>query len=304
MQMTYGFKSTLITLLLVVGLMAPAAFGQSLTSGDITGTVTDPTHAVVANAPVVLKSLDTGSLQTVTTNNSGFYRFSLLKPGNYQVTVNQSGFAEVQVAAPVLVGESTTRDITLSVTAKGVTVEVTGAIPVVDLTSASISTAFTQQEVALLPSAGGDITNIAQTAPGAQMNNTAGYGNFTVNGMPATSNLFTINGENDMDPYFNINNSGATNLTLGANEISEVSVIANPYSGQYGQLSGAQVSYVTKSGSNQFHGNAQYLWNGRVLNANDWISNSGINGVTPRPFANANQWSDSVGGPIRKDKTF
>lgn len=299
--MTYGFKSTLITLLLVVGLMAPAAFGQSLTSGDITGTVTDPTHAVVANAPVVLKSLDTGSLQTVTTNNSGFYRFSLLKPGNYQVTVNQSGFAEVQVAAPVLVGESTTRDITLSVTAKGVTVEVTGTVPVVDTTSASISTAFTQQEVALLPSAGGDITNIAQTAPGAQMNNTAGYGNFTMNGLPATSNLFTVNGENDMDPYFNINNSGATNLTIGSNEIQEATVVANPYSAEFGQLAGAQVISLTKSGTNNFHGNALYWWNGSNMNANDWMND---NGGFSKPRSNANQWATSVGGPVIKDKTF
>ena len=101
-----------------------------------------------------------------------------------------------------------------------------------------------------MPSAGGDITNIADTAPGAVVNGTGGYGNFTVNGMPATSNLFTVNGENDMDPYFNINNSGASNLTLGQNEIGEATVITNPYGGQYGQLAGAQVTYVTKSGTN------------------------------------------------------
>ena len=90
-----------------------------------------------------------------------------------------------------------------------------------------------------------------------------GFGNFTLNGLPATSNLFTVNGENDMDPYFNINNSGATNLTLGQNELEEATIIANPYAGQYGQLAGAQVSLVTKSGTNQFHGNALYWWNGR-----------------------------------------
>src|SRR5260370_3508910 len=107
-----------------------------------------------------------------------------------------------------------------------------------------------------------------------------------------------------MDPYLNINNSGATNLTAGQNELQEVSIVTNPYSGQFGQLSGAQVTYVTKSGSNSFHGNAQYWWNGRYLNANDWFNNSGINGVTPRPFANANQWADSIGGPIWKNHTF
>ena len=109
-----------------------------------------------------------------------------------------------------------------------------------------------------------------------------------------------------MDPYFNINNAGATNLTLGSNEIQEVSVVTNAYAGQYGQLSGAQVSYVTKAGTNNFHGNAQYWWNGRYLNANDffnkWTTPPGTK--NPAPFANANQWAGSVGGPIIKNKTF
>ncbi|MBV8808983.1 MAG: TonB-dependent receptor [Acidobacteriaceae bacterium] len=162
-------------------------------------------------------------------------------------------------------------------------------------------TTFSQTEMQLLPTAGGDITNIAFTSPGTVVNSMGGYGNFTTNGLPATSNLFTINGENDMDPYFNINNSGATNLTIGQNEIQEASVITNPYSGQYGQLSGAQVTYVTKSGTNQFHGNAAYLWNGRYLNANNWFNNAT---GTPRAFSNSNQWAASLGGPILKDRTF
>ncbi len=180
------------------------------------------------------------------------------------------------------------------------TIEVSESIPLLN-PEASSNTSFSAVEVALLPSAGGDITNIAFTAPGVVVNGMGGYGNFTVNGLPATSNLFTINGENDMDPYFNINNSGATNLTLGQNEVQEATVIANPYGGQYGQLSGAQVILVTKSGTNQFHGNAQYWWNGRYINANDWFNNAY---GAPTPFSNANQWADSIGGPIIKNKTF
>ena len=84
------------------------------------------------------------------------------------------------------------------------------------------------------------------------MNTGMGYGNFSSYGLPATSNLFTVNGENDMDPYLNLNNSGATNLTLGKNDVQEATVISNAYSGQYGQQAGAQVSYVTKSGTNQY----------------------------------------------------
>ncbi len=301
--MAFNFRSTLIAFLLVASLLAPAAFAQSLISGDIAGTVTDPSHAVVANATVELKSIDEGSTQSTKTNGNGAYKFSLLKPGKYQVTVKETGFSTMEVPVTVSVGQTSTTDISLTLSASAVTVEVTSAAPIVNTTSASIATPYSQQEVALLPNPGGDLTNIAQTSPGAQMNNTGGYGNFTMNGLPATSNLFTVNGENDMDPYFNINNSGATNLTIGSNEIEEVTVVANAYSGEYGQLSGAQVSYVTKSGTNKFHGNVQYWWNGKVMNSNNWM-NTNSDPITPKPFSNANQWAGSFGGPIIKNKTF
>ncbi|HTS38415.1 MAG TPA: carboxypeptidase regulatory-like domain-containing protein [Candidatus Solibacter sp.] len=289
-----------LLVLLTLSLATAPLFGQSLTTGSISGTVYDPSHAIVPNASVNLKSLDTGMTATATANSAGGFNFGLLKPGRYQITVKQAGFAEITQTMDVQVGQITKADIDL-VVAKGTeTVEVSGTAPLIN-TEPSTNTAFSEQQVAQLPSAGGDITNIADTAPGVVVNGTGGYGNFTANGLPATSNLFTVNGENDMDPYFNINNSGASNLTLGQNEISEATVITNPYGGQYGQLAGAQVTYVTKSGTNQFHGNAMYWWNGRMLNANDWMSN---NSGSPRPFSNANQWATSVGGPIIKNRLF
>jgi hypothetical protein len=293
------FPIVLVVLLAVCVATAPM-FGQSLTTGNINGTVTDPSHAVVPNATVNLKDLDNGSTASAATNANGTYNFGLLRPGKYLVSVKQGGFSEFAETIDVEVGQTSKVDVELSVAKGTETVEVSGTAPLIN-TEPSQNTAFTAEEVAQLPSAGGDITNIADTAPGAVVNGTGGYGNFTVNGMPATSNLFTVNGENDMDPYFNINNSGASNLTLGQNEIGEATVITQPYGGQYGQLAGAQVSYVTKSGTNQFHGNAMYWWNGRYLNANDWMSN---NSDSPRPFSNANQWATSFGGPIIKNKTF
>jgi hypothetical protein len=295
-----------LVVLLALSLLTAPLFGQSLTTGNITGSVYDPSHAIVPGAGVILKGLDTGSNAATTTNASGGYSFSLLRPGRYEIRVKQSGFAEVLETVEVEVGQTSKGDINL-VVAKGTeTVEVSGTVPLIN-TEPSNNTAFTQEEVAQLPSAGGDITNIADTAPGAVVNGTGGYGNFTVNGMPATSNLFTVNGENDMDPYFNINNSGASNLTLGQNEIGEATVITNPYGGQYGQLAGAQVTYVTKSGTNQFHGNAAYWWNGRYMNANDWMNIQGqaAAGQPNEPaFSNANQYAASFGGPIIKNKTF
>jgi len=287
-------------LIAALAALCTPVFAQSLLSGDIAGTVTDPSGAVMPGVSVTLKSTDTGAVQTATTNPSGAYRFSLLKPGHFTVTASQPGFEKVERAIEVAVGQIVAADLQLTLGSNTQTVEVLAAAPLVN-TEPSMNTAFTQVEVEELPSPGGDMTNIAQTVSGVIMNNTGGYGNFTINGLPATSNLFTVNGENDMDPYFNINNTGASNLTIGQNEVQEATVIANPYSGQYGQLAGAQVTYVTKSGTNQFHGNALYWWNGRDMNSNDFFNNE--YGVS-RPFSNANQYAASIGGPIRKNKTF
>ena len=103
------------------------------------------------------------------------------------------------------------------------------------------------------------------------MNTGSGYGNFSSFGVSATSNLFTLNGMYDNDPFLNLNNSGATNLLLGQNEVAEATVVTNGYSGQYGGFIGANVNYITKSGSNNWHGNANYFWNGRVMNANNYF---------------------------------
>ncbi|HXX16139.1 MAG TPA: carboxypeptidase regulatory-like domain-containing protein [Candidatus Eremiobacteraceae bacterium] len=276
---------------------ASVAAGQSLTLGSIAGRVTDPTGAVIAGANVSLKSLDTGEVQATATSAEGSYRFNLLKPGKYEVTVNVTGFAKTVQTTSVAVGQTSQVDVALELSKAAETIEVSGSAPLIS-TEPGIATSYTPEEVALLPAAGGDITTLAFTSPGVVVAPGTGYGNFTVNGLSGTSNLYTVNGENDMDPYFNINNSGATNLTLGSNEMQETTIVTNPYSGEYGQLSGAQVNYVTKSGTNSFHGNAQYWWNGRAMNSNDFISNAS---GAPRPFSNANQWAASIGGPIVKD---
>jgi outer membrane receptor for ferrienterochelin and colicin len=114
-----------------------------------------------------------------------------------------------------------------------------------------------QRQISEVPNPGNDLTYIAQTAPGAIMN-TEGYfgGNFSISGMPGTSNLFTINGMSFNDTSTNVNASGATNLTLGQNQIQEATIVSNGYSGQFGGAAGANINYITKSGGNNFHGNA------------------------------------------------
>ena len=282
-------------------IFAVSAFAQSSTTGGIAGVVTDPTGAVVANAKVSAKSYATGATLNATSNGEGYYRFSLLQPGTYTLTVNASGFETVSTKVLVSLNQISTANIPLVLGTKMETIEVSAST--VQIETADLTTGFSTEQIAQLPNPGNDLSAVAQTAPGVVMNTGGGFGNFSSFGLPATSNLFTLNGMNDNDPFLNLNNSGATNLLLGANDVHEASVVNNGYSPQYGQLAGAQINYITKSGSNQWHGNAVYYWNGRAMNANDYFNNAATP-ATKIPFDNVNQWAASFGGPLKKDKTF
>src|ERR1700693_2562614 len=275
---------------------------QSVVTGALNGTVTDPSGAVIVGATVTLTSTDTGASLTTQTSSSGGYSFGLVKPGRYTLVVLQTGFKQSTQAVDVALGETAVANVKLELGSGSVTVEVTGQGQLLQTENANISTSIETAEIENLPNPGGDLSNIAQTAPGVSMNTSgSGYGNFSAFGLPATANLFTINGNDYNDPFLNLNNSGASNLLLGSNEVQEVAVVSNGYTGQYGRQAGAQVDYTTKSGGNAFHGDAVYYWNGSALNANDTFLNAG---GQPRPFENNNQWAASLGGPIKKDKAF
>src|SRR5262249_34709924 len=201
----------------------------------------------------------------------------------------------------VSVGQITTTNLKLELGATSEVLEVTGAPPLVETENANLATTYSSAQLSQLPTPGGDVTSYAYSAPGITLNSAAGFGNFSSYGLPSTSNLFTTSGNDNMDPYLNLNNSGASNLSLGANELDQISVVQNGYTAQYGRQAGAQVNAATKSGTNSLHGNASYWWNGSKLNANDWFSN---NSGAPKPFANNNQWAASIGGPIIKNKLF
>ena len=299
--MDYGFKC--LVALFLTALFAVQMVGQSIVTGDLAGTVTDPSGAVVSSAEVTLKSPTEGTTLTTTTNAIGGFRFALLKPGEYKVSISEKGFKSVAQKVQVALGQVTTANVKLELGAQSEIVEVTGAPPLIQTENANISTSISQTQVDQIPNSGNDLTYIAQISPGVQMSSASGggYGNFTAFGLPATANLFTVNGNDEMDPYLNLNNSGATNLMLGKNEIQEAAVVSNGYTGQYGRQAGAQVDYATLSGSNSYHGNAMYWWNGRAMNANDWFANQA---AVARPFVNNNQYAARFGGPIKKDKAF
>jgi hypothetical protein len=278
---------------------APVAHAQSLVSGDITGTIEDPSGNAVSGATVKATSMDSGTVSTTTTSDTGAYRFSLLKPGRYTISASAAGFKATTTTAVVTTGQISTSNIRLTVGAATETVEVTAGAQLLQTDSAELSSQFQYEQLQSVPNPGGDITYVAQTSPGVVMNTGGGYGNFSVFGLPGTSNNFTMNGMQTNDPFLNLNNSGPSNLLLGLNDVQEVNIITNAYGVQFGSLGGAQVNAVSRSGANKFHGNASYWWNGRSMNANNWF-----NAGNPKPFSNSNQWAAAVGGPIVRDHTF
>ena len=286
-------------------LLPTLLLAQTTTTGELSGTVTDASGAVLPNAQVTLRSADSGTVHSTQTNSTGFYKFSLLQPGTYVVSAIAGGFTGSEKRVQIGLGSSAAVNMRLEVGTSHVTVEVNAADAGVETEDANLNTNYNTKQVETLPNPGNDLSAVAFTAPGAVVNTAGGAanggGNVEIYGLPATSNVFTVDGANYNDPYFNVNNSGATNLTLGLNEIQESAVVANGYSGAYGGAAGANINFVTKSGTNKFHGNAVYWWNGSSLNANNYFLNQQ---GQPRPFVNDNQFAGSIGGPIVKDKSF
>jgi hypothetical protein len=302
LRLTVSFIALLLLLPTVVS-------AQSVITGGLTGIVTDPSGSVIAGAAVNLKNQSTSEILSATTGPTGAYQFTLLKPGIYVISVSQTGFKQVTETVEVLLGQTALASVKLEVGASTETITVTEQGALLQTEDANISSNFDTNQIQNIPNPGGDITYVAQTAPGITMNNSTGggYGNFSAFGLPGTSNLFTVNGNDYNDAFLNLNNSGSSNLLLGGNELQEVAVVSNGYTGQYGRQAGAQIDYSTKSGSNSFHGDAVYNWTGRALTANDPINKAtelsrGL--PNSRPFENNNQWAAAIGGPIKKDKAY
>ncbi len=296
------FRLAFLPLSFCIGLSVASA--QSITTGEITGQIVDPSGASVTGAEVTLTSIAQGTTQTATTGANGSYRFSLLRPGAYTISEQGMSMSAKASGIDVSVGQSTMVNLTARPGATEITVEISAAQPLLQTENANTSTTFSMQQVQELPLAGGDLTSLALTAPGAVMSTGGGLSsNFFIYGMPGTSNLFTLNGADLMDPFYNVNNSGSSNNTIGAQEIESVSIVTPGYSGQYGRLPGANVNYITKGGSNRFHGSGKYMYNGSFLNANDWFTNFYAPGA-PKTKTISNEYGIDVGGYIIKDKLF
>ena len=293
--------ASIVSLILCASFSVHVVVAQSTTTGGIAGVVQDPSSAVVAGATVTLHSLDNGSTQTVTTSDTGAYQFPLLRPGNYTVQATFTGLRSDVTRVNVLVGTAENITIVAKVQTQSQEVEVTAAAGGVNSESADLTDTFSTNQIRELPMPGGDLTTVAFTVPGINLSTGGGYGNFTSHGLPGTSNLFTMNGNDYNDPYLNLNNSGASNLLLGQTEVAEATVTQNGYSVQYGRQAGAQVNFVTKGGTNQIHADLLFNFNNHLMNANDFFANST---GTPRPYDVSRQWGADIGGAVIKNKLF
>ncbi|MGD0823315.1 MAG: carboxypeptidase-like regulatory domain-containing protein [Terriglobales bacterium] len=300
-------------ILTVVCLIPVNALAQGETTSAIIGQVRDATNAVVSGATVTVINSETGLKRSAKTDDAGRFNFPQLKPGVYSVRVEAQDFEPRQNDNVIAgLGQKQTVDFTLKVARSNEAVEVSSEAPLINPESANTSTTLNAPALENLPNPGGDLTYPLQFAPGALINTagssndfvggTNGYGNVEFNGLPALSNGYIVDGLETNDPLTNLNSGLSTNLVLGLNSISEVTVNTLSYSVDQGRYGAAQVNYVTKSGTNQFHGNLYELWNGSRLNAADYFTNAVPGRRKPR--ATVNHFGGSVGGPIAHDKLF
>jgi Outer membrane efflux protein/Carboxypeptidase regulatory-like domain len=211
-------KNSLITVLSCLAVFcSPFVLpAQTIVTGGFSGAITDPTGATLPGATLTLTSNTTADTYSTVSSPTGGYVFSLLKPGDYTLTAKKEGFKTATQKITVLLGQNSTLNLAMVLGATTTTVEVNEQAGLLQTENANIATTFDTRTVQNIPNPGNDITYIAQTAPGVSMNTSSGngFGNFSAFGLPGTSNLFTVNGNDYNDPFLNLNNSGASNLLL------------------------------------------------------------------------------------------
>lgn len=281
---------------------AHSAFAQNATA-QLNGTVTDASGGSVSKANVTLRNTDTNVTSTTTTNDTGFYAFTNLAPGNYELDVTFSGFSNYKQTGIVLtVGQSATANAQLQVESLGEKVVVNTTAPTIEPTKTEVSQVVGTQQVESLPTSNRVFTDFALLTPGVATSRTSLGTTFTefevtqisFGGMRSFSNEITVDGADFVNEL-----SGVQRATPPQDSVQEFRVVNNSFGAEYGRALGGIVNIVTKSGTNDFHGSIyEYLQN----SATDARSL-----LQPAPLPHElrqNQYGATLGGPVKKDKTF
>jgi hypothetical protein len=300
----------LALLLFCLAFGAVNAAAQSTTQGAVGGTVKDPQGAVVANASVTVKNEETNKEFAATTDSEGRFRVTNLDPGNYSVVIAASGFAgHTQQKVVVEVGRVTSLDIDLAVSGAQETVQVTSEAPVINTQQQDFSTNVNQVSINNLPINGRRWSNYALLTPGAVPDGT--FGLISFRGISGLLNNNTVDGGDNNQAFF-AEERGRTRISYSISQsaIREFQVNTSSYSAEYGRSAGGVVNAVTKSGTNNFHGDVFYFqrnnkWGAR--NPRSFITQN-VGGVfTPvafKPIDVRHQYGGTIGGPIVPNKAF
>ena len=303
------FVKLAFVLSFILGLSA-IAFGQSTVTGAIGGTVTNPNKEVVPNASVTVRNNGTAKEDTATTDDQGRFKVSGLQPGTYSVTINGSGFSPYNQDATVEIGRETSINVELSIgPISGNTVEVTSEAPVINTSQQDFSSNINQTSISELPINGRRWSNFALLTPGAVPDGT--FGLISFRGISGLLNNNTIDGGDNNQAFF-AEERGRTRISYSISQsaIREFQVNTSSYSAEYGRSAGGVVNAVTKSGTNEFHGDAFYFQRNNKWGARNPLATRTVlvNGVfTPvgyKPIDVRHQFGGTIGGPIVKDKAF
>src|SRR5215472_11245856 len=300
---------------ILVVVVAYALSAQTSSTGALTGTVRDPSGAVVPNAKVTATSSSTGQARSVTTSADGTYTMGLLPPGNYSVRFEASGFETLEVqSATVTVTETLTLNQALKVGAPAQQVIVEATAETVQTTSATIGATIAGRTMTDLPLATRNYTNLLSLSAGANasVGSAAQLGKNTQPTNVAGANSQQNNYQ--MDGASIVSYTGIGGVTEGGSRggfgipnpdtIQEFKIQTSQFDAGYGRNPGANVNVVTKSGTNDFHGTAFEYFRNTVLNAGDFFAKAnGVTGDATR-LLNQNQYGGTFGGPIKKEKLF
>jgi Carboxypeptidase regulatory-like domain len=288
--------------LAVFGLLAvftTEAVGQG-TGGRILGRVVDPTGAALANVKVTLSNEATGVPRDTQSNSTGDYVFPQVPVGTYRLEFDLSGFKKnVQRGISLDLNQVLTVNMTMQLGQTKEVVEVTSAAPLVDTTTTQLGAVVDDRSVSGLPLNARDTYQLLQLQPGVQGTGGADlfYGSsqsgaVSVNGGRGRANNFSVNGGDANDLFVN-----APAIQPSPDSIQEFRVITNTFDAEYGRNSGAVVNVVTKSGTNELHGDVYEFFRNKALNSKGYLDPF-------KPDNKTNQFGGTLGGPIRKDKTF
>jgi hypothetical protein len=292
-------------LLLLVATLAHNVYGQTWNS-HLEGIVFDPSGAVVPEAALELRNPATGQVRQTQTDANGFYSFPFLPVGNYELEIAKTGFVSKVVRGLALrVGETARVDIRLEIAHQRVEIQVDTRPPLVEAASPAIGDEIENRRVSLLPLNGRQFSQLALLAAGAvppypnsatQQFNTAALGlGFSVNGQRSERNNFSLDGITLMEPF-------AYSLTVNpsVDAIREFRVVEDSYGTDQGITSGAQVNIASRSGANRFSGTAYEFLRNSALDAKNFFDDPN----SPIPPYRQNQFGASLGGPIRRNRTF